>query len=192
MIQPVGGPADGRPNGLRRKSACRPKPATAARCLLCRWFGPLILITDLPESPSVRLKLLRVVGRLPMTGVAARWVGRRRTSLKGGNRGTVRLGGASGYGDSGGGVLDGGPCGVCWIARMWSATTPAGWVGDDFVVAVAGFVGRSAGSAWSWAKRCRGRRRPVFLALFAVVIVMDCRLCWSAERVARVRARRSR
>ena len=137
-------------------------------------------------------ELLRVVGRLPMTGFAARWVGRRRTSLRGGNRGTVRLGVASGYGDSGGGGLDGGGCGVCWIARMWSATTPAGWVGDDFVVAVAGFVGRSAGSAWSWAKRCRGRRRPVFWALLAVVIVMVGRPSWAAARAARDRARRSR
>jgi hypothetical protein len=81
-----------------------------------------------------------------MTGFAARWVGRRRTSLKGGNRGTVSLGVASGYGESGGGGLNGGRLVSCWIAGMWSAATPARWVDDDFEVAVAGFVGRSTGS----------------------------------------------
>jgi hypothetical protein len=61
-----------------------------------------------PDRLGDRPLLLRVLGRLPVRGVTAVSAGRRRRSLRGGNRGTVRLGGAAGYGDS---LGDGGSVG---------------------------------------------------------------------------------
>jgi hypothetical protein len=45
--------------------------------------------------------LLRVLGRLPLKDDVTQASGRRRRSLKGGNRGKVSRGGAGRYGDSG-------------------------------------------------------------------------------------------
>jgi hypothetical protein len=58
------------------------------------------------EAGAIRVKVLRVLGCLPRKDAAAGWGGGRPRSLRGGNRGKVRLGAAAGYGDSSAGGRD--------------------------------------------------------------------------------------
>ena len=77
-----------------------------------------------------------------MHGVAAHSVGRRRTSLSGGNRGRdqARWCGRFGLWGFDGGRVVAMRCVVWWIARIRAAVRPAGWICDDFAVALAGLA----------------------------------------------------
>ncbi len=87
--------------------------------------------------------LLRVVGRLPWLGVC-HGLGRQASDKPQGRKlrgDKVRRRGRFGLWGFDVGRVVGVGCEVCWIARIWAAARPAGWICDDFVVALAGLAG---------------------------------------------------
>lgn len=139
--------------------------------------GCVIPADHAPPLPG----LLRVLGRLPPMDDATRTCGRRRRSLKGGNRGKVWRGWAGRYGDS----VAGGSGWVRWVGRVWAAGSSdrGGWRAD------AGELGgrpiperraRACGDAvssraWPPPVDDRRHRRTVFGCRAVGGVIMKCR-----------------
>ena len=87
--------------------------------------------------------MLRVVGRLPWLGVSHElgWQASDKPQGRKPRGDQARWCGRFGlWGFDGGRVVAMG-CVVWWMARIWAAVRPVGWICDDFVVALAGLAG---------------------------------------------------
>jgi len=97
---------------------------------------------------KVCLLMLRVVGRLPWRGVCDE-LGRQASDKPQGRKPRGDQAGRCGrfglWGFDGGRVAAV-RCVVWWMARIWAAAPLAGWICDDFAVALAGLAGRTGGS----------------------------------------------
>lgn len=134
-----------------------------------------------PARHSMFPHLLRVLGRLPLQDDVTDTGGRRRRSLKGGNRGKVWRGWAGRYGDS----VAGGSGWVRWAGWVWAAggTDRGGWRAE------AGELGgrpiperraRACGDAvssraWPSPVDDRRHRRTVFGCRAVGGVIMKCR-----------------